>query len=313
MICIYCIIDIKVLNSICNKTDDSLVGSVCCSKKYPYYDMVSTKMLHHKETGKQYEHYVVGFDPNDDIDYKRALRIVNDIALHFKYNQSFFAIHNNTEHLHAHVIMNTVDCFGKRFRQWKPQLNDFKAHVNQICQRNKIAPIRGILMRKPSENEENYEIIAEEIKKIYGGKVMKNTNDNQTIAVSGYTGNNNYYYNQPVPMGYYQSGMDKYFTNHNSYPAEVIPSSTPVENYQTVTVNEITPQIVVNIGDSINISAPTVAECSALISQVTSECDKSQMNIDMDELMRSAANVNAPVNIVFGRTYNVILSPKGKY
>ncbi len=302
----------KKIEYICDpaKTNESLTGSVCCSKKYPYNDMISTKRLHHKASGKQYEHYVVGFAPEDRIDFDKALRVINDIALYFKDNQSIFTLHNNTEHLHAHVIMNSIDCNGKRFRQWKPQLNEFKVYVNQVCNNYGIKQVNGVLLRTPTENEAEYEILAEEIKKInLGGKTMNN-NNYPSVRMVETTANvdntNNYAGNTTI--GYFNSGMSNYLPVQNAQPAYVLPSQC-----STVTTNQLPEEptkIHINIGDNINVAAPSAPECIQLLRAATAESQDSEINLDVNELFAACAALNTPVNINFGRTYNVVLTSK---
>ncbi|MGN0605478.1 MAG: relaxase/mobilization nuclease domain-containing protein [Oscillospiraceae bacterium] len=154
------------------KTTSELSGGYCCDSEYPYYDMLVTKKLHHKTDGKQYEHYVVSFDPNDDIDAETASNVVSDIVRHYNRNQAFWAVHTNTEHLHAHVVMNSVSSKGDKFRQWKPQLNDFRGYINAICQKYSINTIAKTYGKRPVDDVNLLEVTNEEILNCYGGTQM---------------------------------------------------------------------------------------------------------------------------------------------
>ena len=154
------------------KTTSELSGGYCCDSKFPYDDMLVTKQLHRKTDGKQYEHYVVSFNPDDAIDAETAFNVVSDIVRHYNRNQSFWAVHTNTEHLHAHVVMNSVSSKGNKFRQWKPQLNDFRSYINAICKKYGINPIAKTCGKRPVDDVNLLEVTNEEILNCYGGTQM---------------------------------------------------------------------------------------------------------------------------------------------
>lgn len=154
------------------KTTPELSGGYCCDSKFPYDDMLVTKQLHRKTDGKQYEHYVVSFNPDDAIDAETAFNVVSDIVRHYNRNQSFWAVHTNTEHLHAHVVMNSVSSKGNKFRQWKPQLNDFRGYINTVCKKYGINPIARTCGKRPVDDVNLLEVTYEEILNCYGGTQM---------------------------------------------------------------------------------------------------------------------------------------------
>lgn len=147
-----------------DKTRSDLMGGFCCDASDPFSDMVRTKKLHKKTNGRQYTHYVVSFDPNDNINMNTALQVVGKTAAyHFKH-QSFYALHVDTNHLHSHVITNTVGYDGKKFRQWKTQLNQFKEFIsNEVCVPFHLEPLRWVKGKKPVDDFNFLEINEDEM------------------------------------------------------------------------------------------------------------------------------------------------------
>lgn len=167
------------------KTTSELSGGYCCDSKYPYEDMLVTKQLHRKTAGKQYEHYVVSFDPDDGIDAATAFNVVSDITHHYNCNQAFWAVHTNTPHIHAHIVMNSVSYKGNKFRQWKPQLEVFKSYINSICRKYGISTIFKVCGKPPVDDINLLEFTNDEYLTYYGGVQMTaETNDALYYAYS---------------------------------------------------------------------------------------------------------------------------------
>lgn len=200
------------------KTTPELSGGYCCDSKFPYDDMFLTKQLYRKTIGKQYEHYVVSFDPDDNIDADTAFNVVSDIVHHYNLNQAFWAVHTNTEHIHAHVVMNSVNYKGDKFRQWKPQLKIFKNYINSICRKYGINQISKACGRCPVDNVDLIEFTDEEYFKCYGGTQMTTES------------NDAYYYTFPFGMNStdewssYTEEYDDYDCSDND---EYSPADTP--------------------------------------------------------------------------------------
>lgn len=297
-----------------NKTTPDLMGGYCCDTKYPYTDMLLTKKLHSKTDGKQYEHYVVSFDPDDDIDVNAAFEIIGDIAAYFDLFQSFWALHTDTAHLHAHIVVNSVCCKGEKFRQWKPQLNSFKDHVDGICYKHGIKPILRACTKRPVDDVNMLEFTDDEYKYYVGGTTM-NTQMN-----------NDYGYNYPhdsysEPDTY----EDEYYEDNDSYYPAVSPSVKTVRQQGVITPQtapfypnrsgdlscEGTSQQVTSnrknifFGDRVNIAASSEEEAIHFI-----QTYKSRNRFSFDEVKYLTNEFGANVDIHFENQFNVILFDK---
>jgi hypothetical protein len=155
-----------------DKTTEELTGGFCCDTKYPYEDMYVTKALHNKCSGKQYEHYVLSFDPDDKVEPELVYEITSKIVSHYNKHQSMWAVHTNTDYVHSHVIMNSVACDGKKFRQWKPQLSLFRSFIDEICRNHGIRTTARIFGHNPVDDVNFLEFTSDELSEVYGGIIM---------------------------------------------------------------------------------------------------------------------------------------------
>lgn len=101
--------------------------------------MINTKKKFGKEWGRQGYHFVVSFSENDTVSPEDALKIMDEIQkeyLHDDY-ECVYAVHTNTEHLHGHLIFNSIDRFeGKKYHYKKGDWEkDILPCVNRVCRR----------------------------------------------------------------------------------------------------------------------------------------------------------------------------------
>lgn len=97
-----------------------------------YQQMMEVKQYFKKCCGRYMQHIVVSFSKYEmkyleiEVIYKIAMQICD----FFKWNQTVFAIHQETEKIHIHIGVNTVsflDGSKLRFTLW-----DLKQYVNQM-------------------------------------------------------------------------------------------------------------------------------------------------------------------------------------
>lgn len=98
-----------------------------------YDDMKIIKVLHNKTKGRQYIHFIISFDKG--ISYLKAFDICEEILDYFSDEyQIVFAVHENTENIHGHFILNTVAVDGRKFRQSTKEMLSFRTFVNEILE-----------------------------------------------------------------------------------------------------------------------------------------------------------------------------------
>lgn len=97
-------------------------------------------------------HYIQSFDPKE----KFSAGTANEIALAavkkmFGENvQAVIATHNDTEHIHNHIIINVYDLEGKRFYSNQNSLKMLKRISDEVCLQFGVQPYDKTLMTKPA-------------------------------------------------------------------------------------------------------------------------------------------------------------------
>ena len=80
--------------------------------------MMTVKKLYNKLTGREKIHFVQSFSPTDKLTYEQAHEIGIRMAEYFKDFQVVIATHIDREHIHNHIVLNTVNYkTGLKFRQ----------------------------------------------------------------------------------------------------------------------------------------------------------------------------------------------------
>lgn len=110
-----------------------------------YEQFMSTKKLLGKEEGRQGYHFVLAFPPEEAVDNETAYKITQEFVEKYigdKY-ETVFALHQDKEHLHSHIIFNSVDLIeGKKYHykdgDWK---RDIQPITNELCEKYGLSTI----------------------------------------------------------------------------------------------------------------------------------------------------------------------------
>ena len=105
------------------KTDDTLISSKDCMAETAQKEFELTKHRFGKTDGRTYFHIVQSFSPEDDITPYEANNIGLEFAEFFEGYQVLVVTHTNREHLHNHIIVNSVSFEdGKKLHMEKADL-----------------------------------------------------------------------------------------------------------------------------------------------------------------------------------------------
>lgn len=116
------------------KTTDALITGVNCVAQTALDEFEAVKKQFHKTDGRGYYHIVQSFSPDDPLDFKTAHEIGIKFAGYFQGYQCVVATHMNTNHIHNHIIMNSVNCeTGRKFHQSAREMQQAKEFSNQLC------------------------------------------------------------------------------------------------------------------------------------------------------------------------------------
>lgn len=115
-----------------------LVGSLNCTPSLAYKKMLATKKLYEKTTGRQGYHFILSFSPGE-VTPEKAYQIADEFCRKYLGTayESVFAVHEDKEHVHAHIVFNSVSI--KTGLKYHYNRGDWRKYVqpitNQICER----------------------------------------------------------------------------------------------------------------------------------------------------------------------------------
>ena len=116
------------------KTNEKLITGKDCLAESSLEEMLYTKNLYHKNSGRQYIHIIQSFDSNDNLSKEKVHKAGLELAEKFNGFQVLVATHIDKEHLHNHLIINSVSFEnGYKIQMSKKDLQDLKNYSDEIC------------------------------------------------------------------------------------------------------------------------------------------------------------------------------------
>lgn len=117
-----------------DKINENLITGKDCIASSSLEEMLAIKKLYNKTDGRQYIHLVQSFSPKDNITPQQAHLIGVELAKYFTGFQVLVATHTDKEHLHNHLILNSVNFEnGKKFNQSKQEMQKVKDYSDKLC------------------------------------------------------------------------------------------------------------------------------------------------------------------------------------
>ena len=118
-------------------TEMKLIDGIMCSPETALEEFRFVKAKFGKEDGRQYYHIIQSFSPEDDLTPETAheigMRFVQSFE-RFRGYQAVIATHVNTDHIHNHIILNSVSCEnGYKFHQTRDEMLEAKLFSNELC------------------------------------------------------------------------------------------------------------------------------------------------------------------------------------
>ena len=115
--------------------DRRLVSGWNCTAQSVCSEMQLTKERFHKTDGRQYYHFVQSFDKQDDLSPQEVHAIGLELAQReFPNFEVLVATHMDTEHLHNHLVVNSVSFqSGKKLHQSAADLQAHRIANDEIC------------------------------------------------------------------------------------------------------------------------------------------------------------------------------------
>lgn len=140
------------------KTEARLISGQDCNPSTVLEEMQATKEQFNKLEGRQYYHYVQSFSPKENITHDKAHQIALEWAENnFKGYEVLVATHKDKEHIHSHIIVNSVSFEnGTKFHSTKKDLENLKIQSNLICEREGLSTTRLEKDSLTSFNQKKY-------------------------------------------------------------------------------------------------------------------------------------------------------------
>ena len=116
------------------KTNVNLITGKDCMAESCLEEMLYTKNLYHKNSGRQYIHIIQSFDPKDNLSAEQVHNVGIKLANTFNGFQVLVATHIDKNHLHNHLVINSVSFEnGYKIQMSKKDLQYIKDFSDKLC------------------------------------------------------------------------------------------------------------------------------------------------------------------------------------
>ena len=116
------------------KTNVNLISGKDCMAESCLEEMLYTKNLYHKNSGRQYIHIIQAFDPKDNLSAEQVHNFGIKLANTFNGFQVLVATHIDKNHLHNHLVINSVSFEnGYKIQMSKKDLQYIKDYSDKLC------------------------------------------------------------------------------------------------------------------------------------------------------------------------------------
>ena len=124
------------------KTNERIISGKDCSPQNAIMAMNTTKNIYNKTEGITYHHIIQSFKPGE-ISPESAHKIGFELAeKQFKSHEVLIATHKDKEHIHNHLIINSVSFKdGHKLITDKTSLREIKLENDKICTREHLSVI----------------------------------------------------------------------------------------------------------------------------------------------------------------------------
>lgn len=116
-----------------DKTPSGLIGGRNLDTDYAAEQMETVADVFDKNSKTRLEHTVLSFSPKEEIAQAGIVEIADSLADYYaKDYQVLYAVHENTDHPHVHMVMNRISYRdGHRYRGNKREYYGVRAHLKK--------------------------------------------------------------------------------------------------------------------------------------------------------------------------------------
>lgn len=154
-----------------DKTDNQkYVTALNCSLTTVYQEFKNTREMYGKTGGIKYYHFVQSHPSGYEIEPELAHKIAVEFAEKaFKGHECVVATHIDAEHIHSHIVFNSVNAdSGRKYHSNKFTLNDIRNISDEICQKYGVQTLE-----KPVVNQRTGGITTGEYRSAMKGESWK--------------------------------------------------------------------------------------------------------------------------------------------
>ena len=100
-----------------------------------YQAFLEEKKIWKKDSGRMYAHNIISFHKDEKVTPEECMEIAKKFCdQFFSGHQSLIAVHQDRDHLHIHIVTNTVSYIdGRKLHQSRADLEKQKVFTNQLC------------------------------------------------------------------------------------------------------------------------------------------------------------------------------------
>ena len=100
-----------------------------------YQAFLEEKKIWKKDSGRMYAHNIISFHRDEKVTPEECMEIGRKFCdQFFSGYQSLIAVHQDRDHLHIHIVTNTVSYIdGRKLHQSRADLEKQKVFTNQLC------------------------------------------------------------------------------------------------------------------------------------------------------------------------------------
>lgn len=138
------------------KTNELLISGKDCTPETASIEMQVVKEQYNKTDGNTYFHVIQSSSPDDNITPEKAHEVGVNFADYFKDYQVLIATHTDKNHIHNHLIVNSVSFEnGKKVHMSNKDLERLKQYSNFLCNHYNLTetPIKNSKVKDLSQNE----------------------------------------------------------------------------------------------------------------------------------------------------------------
>ena len=134
-----------------------LVGSLNCQQEQVYEQMRQTKEQFGKTDQRQGYHLIISF-VEGEVDADTAFEVIGKFAKEYlgRDYEALYAVHDNTDHVHGHIIFNSVSFSdGRKYRYKKGDwAREIQPITNRLCEEYGLSTIE--ISEDRAKKSENY-------------------------------------------------------------------------------------------------------------------------------------------------------------